>query len=83
MIENLKGIKETVNLKKDTYIQLYNNADTCAFPPHWHIPFELIMPVCGSYKAICNHSLYEKVKTLMHEINNEYSQDIPYHNISI
>ncbi len=53
MIENLKGIHETVNYKTDMEICLYNNNEAEDYPPHWHIPFELIMPIANHYRAKC------------------------------
>lgn len=53
MIENLNGIHETVNYRNDMEICLYNNDEAEDYPPHWHIPFELIMPVVNSYRVKC------------------------------
>lgn len=53
MIENLKGIHETVNYKDDMKICLYNNDEAENYPPHWHIPFELIMPIENTYHVVC------------------------------
>lgn len=52
MIENLSGIHETVNYKEYTQTCLYYNNEAENYPPHWHTPFELIMPVINSYQ-IC------------------------------
>ncbi len=53
MIENLTGLHETVNYKKNMQLQLYNNDEAENYPPHWHTPFELIMPVENGYHAVC------------------------------
>lgn len=53
MIENLNGIHETVNYGTDMEIQLYNNDEAEDYPPHWHIPFELIMPIVNHYQVKC------------------------------
>ncbi len=53
MIENLSGLHETVNYRKDTQVRLYNNNEYEDYPPHWHTPFEIIMPTDGDYRAIC------------------------------
>lgn len=53
MIENLSGIHETVNFRANTQIRLYNNDEAENYPPHWHIPFELIMPTEHTYQAHC------------------------------
>ncbi len=49
MIENLKGIHETVNYKKNTNLRLYYNTVCENYPPHWHTPVEIIMPLENSY----------------------------------
>ena len=54
MIENLKGIHETVNYKQDTRIRLYVNHDCEHYPVHWHAPMEVLCPLEDSYDAICN-----------------------------
>lgn len=53
MIENLKGIRETVNFKPNTNIRLYNNNDFEAYPSHWHTPMEIIMPIENQYYVTC------------------------------
>lgn len=53
MIENLKGIYETVNFKENTNLRLYNNDEPENYPPHWHTPIEIIMPVHNIYTAEC------------------------------
>jgi len=57
MIENLKGIQETVNFKPNTNIRLYNNDDFESYPAHWHTPLEIIMPIENPYYVTCcNHN---------------------------
>lgn len=53
MIENLKGIQETVNFKPNTNIKLYKNDDFESYPNHWHTPLEIIMPVKNQYYVTC------------------------------
>lgn len=53
MIENLKGVYETVNFKKDTNIRLYLNDKIEDYPPHWHTPIEIVMPLENVYQAEC------------------------------
>ena len=48
MIENLSGLHETVNYRQNTQMRLYNNDEAENYPPHWHTPFELIMPTRNS-----------------------------------
>lgn len=53
MIENLKGIYETVNFKENTNLRLYDNDEYEDYPPHWHTPGELIMPTENIYTINC------------------------------
>lgn len=58
MIENLVGLYETVNYKKDTQMRLQTNDWYENFPPHWHTPFELIMPIKNTYTVRCGNAEY-------------------------
>lgn len=58
MIENLRGIQETVNFKPNTSIRLYSNEDDEEYPAHWHAPLEIIMPTRNSYEVTCCKKLY-------------------------
>lgn len=51
MIENLNGIRETVNYKTNTNLRLYTNVQKENYPPHWHTPVEIIMPVENIYSV--------------------------------
>ncbi len=53
MIENLRGIQETVNFKPNTNIRLYENEDYEEYPAHWHAPLEIIMPISNTYHVNC------------------------------
>ena len=53
MIENLKGIFETVNFKENTNLRLYYNDEPENYPPHWHTPIEIIMPIHNIYTIEC------------------------------
>lgn len=53
MIENLKGIYETVNFKENTNVRLYDNTKIEDYPPHWHTPLEIIMPLANHYTVEC------------------------------
>ncbi len=53
MIENLSGLHETVNYRQNTQMRLYNNDEAENYPPHWHTPFELIMPTENTYRVVC------------------------------
>lgn len=58
MIENLRGIQETVNFKTDKNIRLYENEDCEVYPYHWHAPLEIIMPLKNIYRVTCCKTLY-------------------------
>lgn len=58
MIEVLNGIRETVNFKENTNLRLYDNCEYENYPPHWHIPIEIIMPIANTYEAVCNNIPY-------------------------
>lgn len=58
MIENLRGIQETVNFKTNTNIRLYANDECEKYPLHWHAPLEIIMPLENNYRVNCCNILY-------------------------
>ncbi len=58
MIENLKGIHETVNYKKDTTLRLYINDEYENYPQHWHTEVEILCPLENGYTAVCNQVGY-------------------------
>jgi AraC-like DNA-binding protein len=58
MIENLKGIQETVNFKANTTLRLYENVDFECYPSHWHAPLEIIMPLQNQYRVTCCNTLF-------------------------
>lgn len=66
MIENLKGIHETVNYKANTNLRLYNN-DVCEnYPDHWHTPIEIIMPTLNHYTvALGDHTVTLEVDDII------------------
>lgn len=53
MIENLKGIYETISFKENTNLKLYYNDEYENYPQHWHTPVEIIMPTENIYTAKC------------------------------
>ena len=55
MIKNLDGIHETVQYHGNLEICLYNNIESEDYPPHWHIPFEVIMPITNTYHVKCTN----------------------------
>lgn len=58
MIENLKGIYETVNYKENTSFRLYMNEKVEDYPPHWHNSIEIIMPLDNIYTIdSCNREI--------------------------
>ena len=58
MIENLKGIHETVVYKENTHLMLYNNTQYEDYPAHWHKPVEIIMPIESTYSVVINTTTY-------------------------
>ena len=58
MIENLKGIHETVNYKENTNLRLYNNDKHEDYPEHWHTPLEIIMPTKNDYTVLLGGNSY-------------------------
>lgn len=55
MIEILNGIQETVNYPAGTHVMFYRNDETEAYPPHWHLALEIIMPIQNGYNVECNN----------------------------
>lgn len=53
MIENLKGIYETVTFRENTNLKLYDNDEYENYPNHWHTPIEIIMPTENKYTVEC------------------------------
>lgn len=61
MIENLKGIYETVNYKENTSFRLYINDKAEDYPTHWHNSLEIIMPLENIYTVnSCNRKIVLK-----------------------
>ena len=44
MIEDLKGMKETIAYGSSQF-RLMKNQETEDYPPHWHTSIEIIMPL--------------------------------------
>lgn len=59
MIHHLSGIHETADYRTDTRICLYYNDENENYPPHWHTPFEVIMPVKNGYTVVVGEQHYE------------------------
>lgn len=53
MIAHLDGMHETADYRPNTNIRLYDNVESDNYPPHWHTPIEIIMPLENIYTAIC------------------------------
>ena len=58
MIHHLSGIHETADFRTDTQICLYYNDENENYPPHWHTPFEVIMPVKNIYTVDVGENHY-------------------------
>lgn len=50
MIEKLHGTRETVDFSIANAVRLYRNENTDCFPPHWHVPSEIICPIENTYQ---------------------------------
>ncbi len=59
MIKSLQGIKETVDFTDGSSILLYDNDEYEDYPPHWHSPMEIILPLNDSYRAVCGGINFE------------------------
>ena len=59
MIENLDGIHETVEYRTNSMMRLYMNIEAESYPPHWHAPYELIMPTDGPYRVVCQEHIFD------------------------
>jgi len=59
MIYNLDGMFETPEYRENTHLCLYNNNLYEDYPPHWHSPIEILMPVENSYTMVINNTSYE------------------------
>lgn len=59
MIYNLNGTYESPLYKKNTHICLYHNNIAEDYPPHWHMPLEILMPIEHSYTIIANDQRYD------------------------
>lgn len=59
MIYNLNGTYETPLYKKNTHLCIYHNSIDEDYPPHWHMPIEILMPIENSYTMIVNDQSYD------------------------
>lgn len=51
MIETLHGTRETVNFRVSSVTKFYRNDEPEDYPPHWHLPGEIISPLINSYQV--------------------------------
>ena len=58
MIENLRGIHETVVFKSNSNVLLYDNVEFEEYPSHWHTPLEIIMPLENEYTINCSGHVF-------------------------
>ena len=59
MIYNLNGTYESPSYKKNTHICMYHNNLDENYPPHWHMPIEIVMPIENNYTMVINDQSYE------------------------
>ena len=57
MIEDLKGMKETIAYGSSQF-RLMKNQETEDYPPHWHTSIEIIMPLENGYQAVIGNECY-------------------------
>jgi AraC-like DNA-binding protein len=58
LIEILNGIHEFVDYHGDFKIRIYLNKEYEDYPQHWHMDYEIIMPIENSYKVFINETIY-------------------------
>lgn len=58
MIYNLNGMFETPEYAANTHLCLYHNNLAEDYPPHWHSPIEVLMPVENTYTIVINDTEY-------------------------
>lgn len=58
MIEDLKGMKETIAYDSSQF-RLMKNQETEDYPPHWHTSIEIIMPLENGYQAVIGNECYK------------------------
>ena len=51
MIESLHGMRETVNFRSSSIVRFYRNEADEDYPPHWHLPGEIIAPLVNGYEV--------------------------------
>lgn len=51
MIETLHGTRETVNFRVSNITRFYRNEEPEDYPPHWHLPGEIISPLVSTYQV--------------------------------
>lgn len=51
LIETLHGTRETVNFRVSTVTRFYRNDEAEDYPPHWHLPGEIIAPLVNTYQV--------------------------------
>ncbi len=58
MIKNLSGMFETPDYKPNTHLCIYRNDLYEDYPPHWHTPMEILLPVESEYTTIIGEKEY-------------------------
>lgn len=58
MIYQLEGIQEIISYLDNTHLMLYDNVQNEAYPIHWHMALEIIMPVDNEYTVCVNDKNY-------------------------
>ncbi|MDD4369419.1 MAG: helix-turn-helix domain-containing protein, partial [Oscillospiraceae bacterium] len=55
MIEQLDGMRETVRFEDQGSVRIYHNVEKEGYPLHWHNACEVIMPLQGGYRVVCQN----------------------------
>lgn len=58
MIYELNGTHEIPQFKENTHVCIYQNNIDENYPPHWHSPIEILMPIENNYTMVVNNHTY-------------------------
>ena len=72
MIEDLKGMKETIAYGSSQF-RLMKNQETEDYPPHWHTSIEIIMPLENGYQAVIGNECYTLNPLIYQQWGNSFT----------
>jgi len=58
MIEILNGLRETIKYSELSRLRMYHNTHAENYPNHWHVAFEIIMPIENWYDICVGNDTY-------------------------